>query len=73
MRFPSADPADEGYVLALLYVFSIGQLQYLGPVQTGDNTEVELVQCAQDRELSFSYQTLPTVDVPLADFLIQES
>ena len=50
MGFPSADPADESYVLALLDVFSIRQLQYLGLVQTGDNAEIQFIQCAQDRE-----------------------
>jgi hypothetical protein len=72
MSLPSADPADEGYILALLDVFSISQLQYLGLIQTGDNTEVQLIQCAQDREARFPYQTLPTIDATLADFLIQE-
>lgn len=40
MRFPSADPADESYVLELLNIFSIRQLQYLDLVQTGDNAEI---------------------------------
>ena len=51
MRLPSTYAADESYVLVLLYVFPISQLQYLGLVQTWDNTEVKLIQCAQDGEL----------------------
>ncbi len=46
MRLPRADPADEGYVFALRNVFSMSQLQYLGLVQTGDNAEIQLIQCA---------------------------
>jgi hypothetical protein len=73
LGFPSAYPTDEGYVLALLDVFSISQLQYLGLIQAGNNAEIQLIQCAQDREVRFPYQTLPTIDTTLADFLIQES